>query len=399
MNMSTSAPTPSRRHLYLGILALSGFVTSFGAHVVAVNLPDYAEKVGLGALMIGLLIAVYDFAELFAKPAAGFLADRRGMRITLLGGLAVFVLGSLLYLVVPPKLLLLVRFVQGLGAAALSTVSIALVGRFYVENRGRAFGIYNAIKGAGYVLAPTAGALLATHHGFPSVFVASAMLGTLAFALTFVIPKDRPAPLEEEDESSFKQLFKLFKNPVLMPTYAAIVINMFVVGVLFGFFPVYLHAIGYTTSSAGLLITATTASYLLVQPVAGWLADRIDPAITVIAGLAVAAGATLAIPAVTGWMLIPLAMLAGLGVGTVWTNTDMLVTKIAGDRQLGAAVGAAQSFKEVGDMLGPLAIGAITQAWNVRVGFYVCGAAALGVVALLALRPPRVPRSPPHALP
>lgn len=316
MNMSTSAPTPSRRHLYLGILALSGFVTSFGAHVVAVNLPDYAEQVGLGALMIGLLIAVYDFAELFAKPAAGFLADRRGMRITLLGGLAVFVLGSLLYLVVPPKLLLLVRFVQGLGAAALSTVSIALVGRFYVENRGRAFGIYNAIKGAGYVLAPTAGALLATHHGFSSVFVASAALGTLAFALTFVIPKDRPAPLEEEDESSFKQLFKLFKNPVLMPTYAAIVINMFVVGVMFGFFPVYLHAIGYTTSSAGLLVTATTASYLLIQPVAGWLADRIDPAITVIAGLAVAAGATLAIPAVTGWMLIPLAVLAGLGVGT-----------------------------------------------------------------------------------
>ena len=384
-------PTRSRRHLYLGILALSGFVTSFGAHVVAVNLPDYAEKVGLGALMIGLLIAVYDFAELFAKPAAGFLADRRGMRITLLGGLAVFVLGSLLFLVVPPKLLLVVRFVQGLGAAALSTVSIALVGRYYVEGRGRAFGIYNAIKGAGYVLAPTAGALLATREGFSSVFVASAILGALAFVLTFVIPRDRPAPLEEEDEASFKQLFKLFKNPVLLPTYAAIVINMFVVGVLFGFFPVYLHAIGYSTSSAGFLITATTASYLLVQPLAGWLADRINPATTVIVGLAVAAGATLAIPAVTGWMLIPLAVLAGLGVGTVWTNTDMLVTKIAGDRQLGAAVGAAQSFKEVGDMLGPLAIGAITQAWNVRVGFYVCGGAALAVVALLALRPPRVP--------
>ena len=61
LNMSAPPePTPSRRHLYLGILALSGFVTSFGAHVVAVNLPDYAEKVGLGALMIGLLIAVYD---------------------------------------------------------------------------------------------------------------------------------------------------------------------------------------------------------------------------------------------------------------------------------------------------------------------------------------------------
>jgi len=189
---------------------------------------------------------------------------------------------------------------------------------------------------------------------------------------------------------SLKQLIKLFKNPALLPTYAAIVINMFVVGVLFGFFPVYLHAIGYSTGTAGLIVSATTASYLLIQPFAGWLADRVDAGLTVIVGLAIAAGATLAIPAATGWPLIPLAILAGLGVGTVWTNTDMLVTKIAGDRQLGAAVGAAQSFKEVGDMLGPLAIGAIAQTWGVRVGFFACGGAALAVVALLAWRRPRV---------
>ncbi|MEO8550434.1 MAG: MFS transporter [Kofleriaceae bacterium] len=381
--------TTSRRRGFLLILALSGFVTSFGAHVVAVNLPDYAKKVGVGALMIGLLIAVYDVAELFAKPVTGLVADRRGMRIMLVVGLIVFVLGSLLFLVLPPQLLLVVRFVQGLGAAALSTVSIALVGRFYPKGRGRAFGIYNAVKGAGYVLAPTAGAFLATRHGFDSVFVASAGLGGLALGLAFVLPNDRPAPLEEEDEPSFKQLFALFTDPALLPIYAAIVINMFVVGVLFGFFPVYLHAINYSTSSAGLLVSATTASYLLVQPLAGWLADKVDPALTIIVGLVVAAGATLGIPAATGWPLIPLAVAAGLGVGTVWTNTDTLVVRIAGDRQLGAAVGAAQSFKEVGDMLGPLAIGAIAQVWGVRVGFIVCGAAALVVVAVFAFHSSR----------
>lgn len=141
-------------------------------------------------------------------------------------------------------------------------------------------------------------------------------------------------------------------------------------------------------------MSATTASYLLVQPLAGWLADKVDPALTIIVGLAVAAGATLGIPAVTGWPLIPLAVAAGLGVGTVWTNTDMLVTRIAGDRQLGAAVGAAQSFKEVGGMLGLLAIGAIAQAWGVRVGFAVCAGAVLAVVVLFAILPPA--RSPVH---
>jgi len=65
---------------YLCVLALCGFVTSFGAHIVATNLPFFAEGVGFGAIMIGLLIAVYDFAELFAKPAAGYIADRTADR-------------------------------------------------------------------------------------------------------------------------------------------------------------------------------------------------------------------------------------------------------------------------------------------------------------------------------
>ncbi len=80
------------------------------------------------------------------------------------------------------------------------------------------------------------------------------------------------------------------------------------------------------------------------------------------------------------------------------TNTDMQVTKIAGDRQLGAAVGATQSFKEVGDMLGPLATGAITQAWGARVGFIARAAARrswswhcwpCGDPASVRRRPPR----------
>jgi MFS family permease len=146
------APNTPRRYWRLLILALSGFGASFGAHIVATNLPAYAETVGAGAFMIGVLVAIYDFAELFAKPAAGFIADRRGMKLTLLAGLVIFILGSLLFLLISPKLLTLVRFVQGLGAAALSTVSLTLVGKYFASGRGRAFGVYNAVKGAGYVM-------------------------------------------------------------------------------------------------------------------------------------------------------------------------------------------------------------------------------------------------------
>ncbi len=197
------------------ILALCGFVTSFGAHIVATNLPWYAESVGAGTFIIGLLIAVYDFAELFAKPLAGFIADRRGMKLTLLVGLVIFIFGSLLFLVIPAKLLLLIRFAQGLGAAALSTVSITLVARYFAQARGRAFGIYNAIKGAGYVIAPVLGGLLIRGYGFALIFIVSAGIGAVALLLSLWLPADRnkSGPLDDDDnEISVRQFFLIFKE-------------------------------------------------------------------------------------------------------------------------------------------------------------------------------------------
>lgn len=374
------------RYLYLFILALSGFVTSFGAHIVATNLPGYAETVGVGAFMIGLLIGVYDFAELFAKPAAGFIADRRGMKLTLLAGLVIFILGSLLFLIISPKLLLLVRFIQGLGAAALSTVSITLVAKYFSEGRGKAFGIYNAIKGAGYVIAPALGGFLAHGYGFSMIFVVSAGVGVFALLLSLFLPGKgtEGEELEGDDNISLKQFFLIFKEPRLLPVYAVIVINMFLVGILFGFLPVYLHSIGYTPLQSGWVVSVATASYLLVQPLAGYLADKIEIRITVLGGLLLAALAVIVTTFATGAVLIAVVITAGIGIGTVWTNSDALVSNLAEKNQLGASIGAAQSFKEFGDMVGPLLIGLLTQLYGVHTGFVACGSRALLFLLLLA---------------
>ena len=378
-------------YFYLLILALCGFVTSFGAHIVATNLPSYAEKIGAGAFMIGLLIAVYDFAELFAKPLAGFVADKRGMKLMLLVGLVVFIIGSLLFLIIPAKLLLLVRFIQGLGAAALSTVSISLVARLFPKGRGRAFGIYNAIKGAGYVISPVLGGWLAHRYGFAMIFVVSAGVGIAALLASFFLPRDEKAKadLEDDDELGLKEFFLIFKEPRLLPIYAVIVINMFLVGILFGFLPVYLHSIGYTALQSGSVISAATLSYLLVQPIAGHLADKMEIRFTVLFGLFLAAVAIIATTFTSGGTLLAVVIVAGLGIGTVWTNSDTLVSALAEKRQLGASIGAAQSFKEFGDMVGPLLVGLITQFYGVRVAFVSCGALALVcLIPLVRLHPP-----------
>ena len=303
----------------------------------------------------------------------------------LLAGLVVFIFGSALFLIIPPGLLLLVRFVQGLGAAALSTISITLVARYFAAARGRAFGIYNAIKGAGYVIAPAAGGFLTHQYGFRMIFIVSAAVGLVALALSLFLPGDRGAgdTLADDDDLSFAQFITVFRDRRLLPIYAVIVINMFMVGILFGFLPVYLHGLGYTARQSGTLLSVCTAAYLLIQPVAGMLADRWNSRTTVMAGLLVAALAVLTVTFTSGALLVGVVVLAGIGVGTVWTNSDALIAVLATPAKLGASVGAAQSFKEFGDMVGPLLVGALTQFYGVRTGFVTCGALALLVVTPL----------------
>lgn len=225
--------------IYAFILGFIGFVTSFGAHIVAVNLPSYAKEMGVGLAIIGVLIAAYDFAEIISKPIFGVLADRQGMKRTMIAGIIVFIFASLLYLVISPTLLILVRFLQGLGAAALSSVSIALVAEYYEQDRGKAYGIYNAIKGAGYVLSPVIGGYIVLKSDFSNIFIITAAIGVLALILTLFLPKTKnDQKAELDDDFSIKGFIGAFRNPILLPWYLVIVINMFFVGILFGFLPV-----------------------------------------------------------------------------------------------------------------------------------------------------------------
>ncbi len=383
----------------LFVLSAIGFVTSFGAHVVAVNLPVYARQVGVGVAVIGLLIAVYDLAEVVAKPAFGYVADRRGKKSTMLLGLAVFSLASLLFLLIDPRLLLAVRFLQGLGAAAFSVISLSLIAEHFDERRGQAYGIYNACKGAGYVLSPAIGGAIVFASDFAMLFVACAGVGFAALVLAATLP-DRGTKGgmddDDDDDLSPRALAAAFADRRLLPWYLVIITNMFLVGILFGFLPVYATSLGYDPVRVGLLVSVATLANLLVQPLAGHLADRFPAQRVVVIGVLVSAASVAVLPFTSGPVLIGIAALAGMGAGTVWTNTDTVVSRLAQARSMAASIGTAGSFKEIGDMLGPLLIGLLAQALGLTPAFVICG--ALAAASLVAVRTARSRAASPPAV-
>jgi MFS family permease len=218
------------------------------------------------------------------------------------------------------------------------------------------------------------------------VFVACFAVGVLAFGLCLALPKPgRDLTLDDDDELSFRVFLEAVRDRALLPWYAIIVINMFLVGILFGFLPVYVHSLGYNQLRNGLIVASATTSYLLVQPLAGWLADRFQPAKVMRAGLVLSSLGVLVIPFTSGLWLVAACVLGGLGVGTVWTNSDAMVSQLARSGRTASALGVAGSFKELGDMLGPLLIGALTQAFGLKVSFVTCGIIGLSSILCLAV--------------
>lgn len=380
--VADSAKSSTLRYAF--VLGCIGFITTFGAHIVVVNLPFYAVNAGIGFAMIGVLIAVYDFAEILAKPVFGGLADKKGMKKALLAGILLFTFSSLLYPFVSPKLLILVRFLQGLGAAALSAVSLAMVGIFYKETKGKAYGIYNAIKGAGYVVSPLVGGAIVLKSDFAAIFYASAIIGALGFLLALSLPADKEKGedvFDDDDDFSLRSLLSVFKNKTLMPWFLMIVINMFFVGILFGFLPARFQQLGYDAWHTGIIVSLTSVSYLLIQPVAGMLADKWNAVVTLRAGMLLSCVSIVAVAFLHGWMLIVVCILAGIGIGTVWTNCDALISHLTPEHEMGATMGVAGSFKELGDMVGPLLMGALSQMLGLQWGFIICS--IFGAIAVI----------------
>lgn len=370
---------------YLFILSLAGFVTSFGAHIIAVNLPTYAKEVGTGFLGIGILIAVYDLAEVVAKPVFGFIADRKGMKVTMIAGLLVFSISSLLFLVIDPTLLIVVRLLQGMGAAAFSVASMSLVAEYFRDNLESPMGIYNAIKGIGYVISPVLGGAIVLYSNFAYLFVACFIVGVAVTALAFFVGNGSGEGKFEDDDDDIKKILGSFKDARFLPWYLITTVNMMFMGILFGFLPVYLNSSGFDPLQSGMVMAAVAIAFLVIQPLSGIISKMVGFSTTVYSGLLAEAIFLIAIPFTQGWLTVAVAVLDAAGIGLVWTLSSVAVARAARNEEMGLVLGNLGSYKEIGDMAGPLAIGLLAQFISLTVGFVVCGLMGLFVLVPLIL--------------
>ncbi|MCL6702234.1 MFS transporter [Pseudomonas sp. T1.Ur] len=197
----TSGPQPlAPARQALASLALSTLLASLGASVTAVGLPVLAQAFDASFQHVQWVVLAYLLAITTLIVSLGRLGDLIGRRKLLLAGIALFTLASALCGLAPSLwLLIAARALQGLGAAIMMTLTLALVGETVDKARvGSAMGLLATLSAVGTALGPSLGGVLMTGFGWQALFLVNVPLGLVTLLLAWrSLPAGQAAHVEK----------------------------------------------------------------------------------------------------------------------------------------------------------------------------------------------------------
>ena len=179
------ASFPASTRGALASLALPMMLSSLGTSSVNVALPALAAVFNATFQQVQWVVLAYLLAITSVIVGPGRLGDLVGRRRLLLAGVALFTVASALCALTPSlPLLLAARAVQGIGAAAMMALSMALVRDTMPQSsRGRALGLLGTMSALGTALGPSLGGVLMAWLGWPAIFIMNLPPGIAAYFL------------------------------------------------------------------------------------------------------------------------------------------------------------------------------------------------------------------------
>jgi len=327
---------------------------------------------------VGIVVGAYTVSALVCRPFVGRLADRRGRRLTVVGGALLVSLAGVLYLV-PAGVAGLIgtRLILGVGEGAMVVAGSAwVVDLAPVERRGQVIGLFGLGIWGGLAIGPPLGVALLATGGYAAVWIFAA-LGPLIGALVATRVPDLHVPAASD-----------VRLPLLPRAAVAPGVSIFFASVGFaalaGFVVLHLAERGSGAGSAVFITFA--ASVVGTRLMFGSAPDRLGPGRTAVAAGLLETVGLLLIASAGSWPLAALgALIMGAGFAVLYPALALIVMDRTDDRARGASLGAFSAFFDLGVGIGAPAAGAIAAVAGYPAAFYMAAAcAAAGAVASLA---------------
>lgn len=379
------------------LMALTVFIDIAGFGLILPLLPFWAEKLGATPAQVGLILTVYALAQFLFTPLLGALSDRFGRKPVIIVSLLIEALSfALTALAGSLSMLLLARFIGGMGASNIGTAQAVVADTTPPEGRARGMGMIGAAIGLGFVIGPAVGGVLAGRSaGLPFWIAMAVALVNAALALA-LLPETRVARPARADGAPNASTLATWARVLRDPAVARLVTISLVFTVAFtameAVFPLFTQKyFGWQALQNGYLFTYVGVIVVLMQGgLVGQIVKRIGERATLILGLALLAIGLLLLPfSTTLAVLLVTVGLLSAGDGAVNPASSALLSFAAPEDAQGATLGVAQGVAGLGRVIGPLAAGALFGSQFGPGSPFVLGGALALVAALIAL--PRLP--------
>jgi EmrB/QacA subfamily drug resistance transporter len=162
-------------------------LASLGTSIANVGLPTLVQAFGASFQQVQWVVLAYLLAMTALIVSVGRLGDLLGRRRLLLIGILLFTLASMLCAAAPTLGVLIgARALQGVGAAIMMALTLALVGETLSKARtGSAMGLLGTMSAIGTALGPSLGGVLIAGFGWQALFLVCVPLGGLTWALAY----------------------------------------------------------------------------------------------------------------------------------------------------------------------------------------------------------------------
>jgi MFS family permease len=400
------------------VLALARMVGAVGNSFLIVVLPLYVASdlidldallgtaVGVGSatvtltepLLIGVVLSLFGFLNSLSQPFTGRLSDRLATRRPfVLGGIVLLGTASGLYTLADSYWLLIVlRAIQGFGAALTIPATVALVNEYAAsaDKRGGNFGVFNTFRLIGFGFGPVLAGIvvdggpydlsavgLPIINGFDAAFAAACLGAYLSFVLVYALVHDAADTAAAGDDVSIRVRGddRLF-DPVFVLGVATVAM-----GLCIALYATLQNQVNLRLDQApvwfGIQFAAVTIANVALQVPVGRASDRVGRRPFLLAGFVLLGPTTL----LQGLVLSPVVMtLVRLGQGVAVACVFAPSLALAGDLAREGESGTTLSVLTMGFGFG-IALGPLASGFLVGFGFVVPFAvgAGLAVVALV----------------